>query len=184
VIVESLLRPGYDQYSQYISELGVGQNAILQNVNFWVFGLLVVAFAVGIQRGLPNARSAVAKVGTGLLVLFGAMVFLAGLFPDSPFPYPGQIHIAVSVVAFGAIIWAQLFVWVRLRQESQEGVWGRFRNYSLASGLLSLAIFFAFGQLGTSFAGLVQRISLAVGWLWIEVMALKLFRVSGQLSNW
>src|SRR5947209_10217067 len=45
--VASLMRPGYDQLSQYGSELGTGSNAIIMNTNFVVTGLLIVAFSTG-----------------------------------------------------------------------------------------------------------------------------------------
>ena len=34
VIIESILRPGYSQSYNYVSDLGVGPFAIIQNINF------------------------------------------------------------------------------------------------------------------------------------------------------
>src|SRR6266516_2158292 len=44
VIVESVLRSGYSQIYNYISELGVGPYAIIQIASFIVFGLLLLVF--------------------------------------------------------------------------------------------------------------------------------------------
>jgi len=49
--VASLMRPGYDQLSQYGSELGSGPSAIIMNTNFVVTGLLIVAFSTSAQCG-------------------------------------------------------------------------------------------------------------------------------------
>ena len=54
VIVESFLRPGYSQFFNFVSDLGVGPLAILQNINFVVFGLLSFGLALGLRGGLPS----------------------------------------------------------------------------------------------------------------------------------
>src|ERR671910_75960 len=46
VAVESLLRQGYSQICNYVSELGVGSYAIIQNTNFIIFGLLSILFVL------------------------------------------------------------------------------------------------------------------------------------------
>lgn len=51
VIVESILRPGYSQTYNFVSDLGAGFNAIIQNINFVIFGLLSLGFALGLRGG-------------------------------------------------------------------------------------------------------------------------------------
>lgn len=91
VIVEGLLVRGYSQVSQPISDLGAyvlyGSYALLQNLNFWVFSLLVVTFAIGLKHELPSSRAI-----TTSMAVFGAMIFLAGVFPDEPSPWPAGAH--------------------------------------------------------------------------------------------
>ncbi|MGZ7160986.1 MAG: DUF998 domain-containing protein, partial [Methanobacterium sp.] len=53
VIVESLFRPGYSQIFNDVSDLGLGQYSIIQNINFIVFGLLSLGFAIGLGANLP-----------------------------------------------------------------------------------------------------------------------------------
>ncbi len=186
VIIESLLQPGYSQVSQYISDLGAytlyGPLAILQNLNFWVFGILVVAFALGgLRHTLPASRAV-----TTSLVFFGVMGFLAGVFPDQPSPWPGAVHGLVSIVAFFSVILCQFFVWRQLRRTStrEERGWGRYRAFSLTSGLLSLVLVVLAVILphdisfGLGYFGVLQRLFLAVPLSWIEVMALRVFQLS------
>ncbi len=184
VIIEGFLEPGYSQVSQYISDLGAyalyGSYAILQNLNFWIFGILVVVFSFGLKRSLPGTRA------TNLLVLFGIMVFLGGVFPDSPSPFPGYIHDTAAVAGFISIVLCQFVVWRRLRHNTpeEEKVWGGYRSYSLASGLLSLVLFIYSSFIlpfDSPITGLVQRVFVAVPFLWIEVMAIRLLRPSGLL---
>lgn len=180
--VESLLRPGYSQISDFISDLGsanrVGPNAILQDVNFVVFGLLSVCFALALRSGLPNPRGKASKIGTAFVVLFGLSVVLAGIFPDSPSPYPADEHSAVSLIAFFSIIAAQLSIWRALSKAGNQS-WDTYRRYSLTSGILSILFlvvaFFTIGQFPT-YKGATQRVFIAVLWIWIEVTSVKLYR--------
>ena len=56
VIVGSLLRPDYSQIYNFVSDLGVGQYAIIQNVNFVIFGLLSIGLALGLRGSLPSPQ--------------------------------------------------------------------------------------------------------------------------------
>src|SRR5947199_9686379 len=46
--IASLLRPGYDQLTQYGSEFGTGGNSLIMNTNLTVTGLLIESFSVGL----------------------------------------------------------------------------------------------------------------------------------------
>jgi len=182
VLVEGYMVAGYSQISQPISDLGAyalyGANATIQNLNFWIFGILVVVFAFGLGRGLPRSRVLFAS-----LVLFGVMVFLAGMFPDQPFPLPGAAHALVSGVAFISIILCQLLLWRRLRNAAaeEEKAWGRYRTYSLLSGLLSVVLlvyFIIIVPLSSPIFGVGQRIFIGTEWLWIELVAVRLLQTA------
>ena len=56
VIVESLLRPGYSQYYNFVSDLGVGHLAILQNINFIIFGILTIGLALVLEKDYPSHK--------------------------------------------------------------------------------------------------------------------------------
>ncbi len=184
VVAEGFLVPGYSQVSQPMSDLGAyslyGSYALLQNINFWAFGVLVLTFATGLGLALPRSGGA-----TSTLVLFALLVVAAGLFPDQPNPYPGGLHAAISISAFILVILSQFFMWRRLRRSTGEekATWGRFGIYSLVSGILSIILLFVFGSAqGSPLYGVAQRVFVAVPWLWIEVMAIALYR-SSQRRN-
>ena len=80
---ESLLRPGYSQYYNFVSDLGVGHLAVLQNINFIVFGILTILFAIGLRNGLPTPQGKALKTGIWFVILFALGVLLAGIFPES-----------------------------------------------------------------------------------------------------
>src|SRR5579862_7775230 len=58
-LIEGATRPGYDALQQAMSALSLGPGGWAQQVNFVVFGVLVLASAVGWRRALRGGRGAV-----------------------------------------------------------------------------------------------------------------------------
>lgn len=182
VIVEGYLVSGYNQMLQQVSDLGAyslyGSYALVQNVNFWVFGILVVAFAIGFGRELLASRVITVSLG-----FFGVMFFLLGFFPDEPTPWPAAAHFLIAWAGGISILFSQFFAWRRLRRPVAEGgvdwaKYGRFSLVCLVLAIISFIIFAIFGQPGSSITGLLQRVFLGFLWLWIEVMGLRLFQLA------
>ncbi len=177
VIVESLLRPGYSQYYNFVSDLGVGHLAILQNINFIIFGILTIGLALGLRKGLPLPQGRALKLGVWFVILFALGVLLAGIFPESFLQ--ANPHNIVSATAFVAVIVAQLLMWQGLKNKDST-VWGRYSSYSLISGLLTvvLVILLKIAILYDIYPGLIQRAFLLVAWIWIGVTGLQLYKLS------
>jgi len=177
VIVESILRPGYSQYYNFVSDLGVGHLAILQNINFVVFGILTTGLAFGLRNGLPTPQGRALKTGVWFVIIFALGVLLAGLLPESFLS--ANPHNIVSATAFVAIIAAQLLIWQGLKNRD-DIVWGRYATYSLISGILSLilVILLKIAILYGFYPGLTQRVFLIVSWLWVGVTGIKLYRLT------
>ena len=177
VVIESLLRPGYSQYYNFVSDLGVGHLSILQNINFIVFGILTIGLSIGLRNGLPKPMGKSLKAGVWFVILFAIGVLLAGVFPES---YLGaNPHNIVSATAFVAIIAAQLLIWKGLKN-NDSNMWGRYATYSLISGLLSLilVILLKVAMLYGIYPGLSQRAFLIVSWIWIGVTGIKLYTLT------
>jgi len=80
VIIESLLRPGYSQITTEISDLGVGNYAILQNMNFIILGILSILFALGLESAISGASGRKGRATRNIIVVFGLGLILAGIF--------------------------------------------------------------------------------------------------------
>jgi len=182
--VASLMRPGYDQVTQYGSELGTGPNSIIMNTNFVGTGLLITAFAVGLFKNIQGGRWT--QMGSILLLVFGAGEVAGGLFPCDPgCPIAAQsitqlAHNIDAVIAFSAIALAPFLISLGLNRDDH---WKSYRSYSLITGLLAVGLLLVFatsvyGYFGD--VGLFQRLFLAVPFLWIEIVATKLLRDSGR----
>jgi hypothetical membrane protein len=182
VVVEGALVTGYNHMTQQVSDLGAyvlyGSYALIQNLNFCVFGILVVAFAIGLRQELSASR-----VMTTSLALCGALFFLVGFFPDEPTPWPAAAHYLLAQLSGLSIFVSEFFAWRRLRRPvANEGdSWRRYGTFSLASLVLAIISFFVFaifGQPGSPVTGLLQRVMGFFVLLWIEVMALRLLQMT------
>jgi hypothetical membrane protein len=175
IIVEGLLRPGYSQVSQAMSELGQNgtPNATLQDANFVIDGILLIALAVGLHKGINQGAGS--RIGPALMAVFGSANILVGTL----FPLPSPFHMPVGVIGFVAMIIAIFAFSRRARRDNQ---WHGYGSYSLATGVLSVAIFVFIILTGqgilAAWFGLLQRIFAAPLLLWIGVMSMRL-----QVSN-
>ena len=175
VLIASILRPGYSQTQNFVSDLGVGPYSFIQNLNFILFGLLSLGLALGLRGGLPAHRKNSIKAGVYLVLLFGLLVMLAGVFPED---YLSQIpHNLVSALAFLSIIAAQFLVWKGLKN-GDTARWGWYRTYCLVSGILSILLLLALRvavSTDSDYQGAVQRLFLAVPWIWIGASGVQLY---------
>jgi hypothetical protein len=180
LLSEGARRPGYAPTYHTGSALSLGDRGWIQVANFVVFGVGMLAFAIGVYRTLDTA------VGALLLAIFGLAMVAAGVFVMDPMRgYPpgtppgtparltwhARIHEGTGPVGFLAIFGACLAVAARL-----DGPWRMYSVLTAAAGLLLL--------LGTGIAwrtdaartGLIQRALVVVYCGWIATLGVHLVR--------
>jgi hypothetical protein len=155
-------------------------------VNFFVAGLSIFACAVALRITLRSSGRAVA--GPLMLGIAGIGLFCAGFFTSDPiYGYPesaplalaqftarGHLHDSVSIFGFIGIPVAA-FVLSRRFFKTGRVAWA---VYSLLSGVGMLAAFALAGVGFKEMAGLVgvagvfQRLSIAIGFVWVAFMAM------------
>jgi len=185
-LVEEATRPGYSWWRNYVSSLATGEGGWVQIANFLVWGALAIAFAVGVIR--------VGMVAPGILLfLYGAGLLVAGVFVTDPsLGYPpgapaehtahGAIHGLAGLAVFTLnAVTAFVATWHFARHARARG-WA---VYSAVTGILIVVLFIAattvsvqdeLGVLPNGPTGLIQRISILVGWTWIAAFAYRLRR--------
>jgi len=186
VVIVSYLRPGYNHMSQAISELGeVGApNAIVQDVNFVLVGLLIIAFSFGLHRGIGEGRGS--KVGPALIIIFGAVASVGGgLFRCDPGcvfeSFVGVMHNLLGLTGFVAMILGTIIISRRLKKDS---LWQSYSSYSIITGILAiifLILFIMASNVFPEWRGLFQRLFVGVIFLWIEIMAIRLLLITNKL---
>lgn len=166
-IVLGELALNYKPMEGTISSLEFTSVGFAQQVNFIVFGLLLIGFAFALRAELPSGRSA------RLIPLFqfvsGLAVFGDGLFIHDPF------HLTCDLIAFiSALIVLLLFAWRFWPQRR----WRAWAYYTIATALLMVAFLTAFGlnkhpgQPG----GLMEKLATVTRSLWSMLLTITLFR--------
>ena len=186
VLAQALLRPGFDLTRDDASLLSNGAFGWIQVVNFVVSGLMVIACALGVRRGLAAGRGA--TWGPILLGLFGAGLIAAGIFVADPmngFPagapsgHPatitvhGALHIVSAGIGFIGLIAACFVLARRLSGDGSR----RLAIASRATGVIFLAGFVAVAS-GSSSPAVVAAFwfALLVAWTWLAALAVHLYR--------
>jgi len=176
------LSPGYSPLRQPISDLGaVGPARWIQNINFVLSGLLLLAFVFGFFWQMrPVIPKTWLRLSTLCLVLTGAGLTIVGFFPTDIPGFPpsslhGLVHDILFFVIFGALLIALFVIGWRLRQNP---AWRRDGWYATITGLGMIALFVVLvimtqRQLG----GLFQRIFEIEAFAWYVVMGWRLFTI-------
>jgi hypothetical membrane protein len=182
-LIQSLLHPDYSHVALPISALAAWPGGWVQNVNFVVFGLLMIAYAIGLHLGVRPSRAGV--IGPALLVLSGVGLMIAGFFPwrdvDGDFIVPVG-HLLGALLSF---LGAGTGLIVISRRMTGDPRWRSLATYALASGIAIVILFVATFALVIppdaplhGWGGLVQRVTIAVWFPCLIVLALRLLRVA------
>lgn len=192
-LIEGAARPGYNAWRHFVSSLSQGEQGWMQIANFIVCGALVIGFAVGLRWVLRPGKGA--TWGPILLGIFGLCLIGAGVFVTDPLlGYPpgapetltpqGKIHMLISLIAFAALIAA---CFVLARRFAGDPGWRGWAYYSIVTGILVL-VFFIGADVAASPdpnapSGLIQRLSITTGWVWISLIAVRLMRKEPPVSR-
>jgi hypothetical membrane protein len=186
VTITSLTRPGYSQIRDPISDLGNGPRAWIQNVNFAVFGLLLLCFAVGFHRSLRSVIGRKTLITCTALLVLSAVGFLAAAYfrvPDADAPAAvrvrqGMLHGMSFMLIFLPLIAALFLAGSQmLRGRAWRGVgW-----YSLVTGavailLIVLTIRFADPDSSVPIGGILTRLLVIQTFAWHAVVGWRLAR--------
>lgn len=184
-LIQAFVRDGFDLMRHPLSVLANGPGGWVQTANFALTGLMVVAAAVGFRRVLgPNARAV-----SWFLGAFGASMIAAAVFPADPvdgFPigtpegYPtsisttGLIHFIAGALGFLSLA-VSCFVGARAMSRRNVPTLARL---SFIAGVAVVAGFFSGPFLSVSVGTLGIWFSVLVGWAWLAVLSLHLYRVA------
>ena len=201
LLIEGATRPGYNAWQTQGSYLALSNQGWEQIANFLMFGSLCIAFAIGLRRIWRTGRASV--WGPRLVGLFGLGLVIAGVcvadpgdgYPPgapinaTPHTWHGWVHGINGLLLFNVVLPAACFVLARrFATEPQNRPWA---TYSWMTGALILVISIA-GTIGLPFAyqagfpvvdGLIQRVVIFIGWAWMSLTALHLWRESRKARS-
>jgi hypothetical protein len=166
-------------------------------LNLLVFGGFMTGFSFGLRRAIRTGRGAV--WGPILSGLIGLAAIAAGLFVIDPnLGYPpgstpaqswhGTVHDLSGAVLFGSLT-ALCFVFARRFAGNRQTFWAA---YAAASGSLVLLSFLACsvmvalkfsGAVTLHYSGLLERIAMMTGCVWIAAFSLRLLSLPNEGRN-
>ena len=190
-LVAGAARPDYNSWQTTISTLSLGPQGWIQIVNFCLFGLFTLCFAVGLRR--VSSTGPGSRWGPILLCIVGLGLITAGPFVTDPIlGYPpglsndaqtslhGTIHNTASLIVFMALPAACFVMGWRF---ARDRAWRGWALYSVATGVVILvfvAWFFASivasthaQASGTAPPGLLERLFTIIGCCWLSLLALR-----------
>lgn len=178
------LRPGFDHVTYTISELyEVGApNAVTLMVLFTAYHALVIPLALGVHLALPPSRHG--WLGPALLGAAGVLGIPLGAWARcdpgcfGATTFRGQMHAVLVLLTVPLIYGAMLAIWRRLRLR-QHPAWRGHARYTLVTAIVGLA--FGLGMtpfVRGPYAGLLERVSVAIMLQWYVVMGLTIMRVA------
>ena len=194
LLIEGATRPGYSAWQTDGSYLALSNQGWEQIANFLVCGLLCIAFAVGLRRLWRTGRASVwgplliGLFGLGLLIVGVCVTDPGGGYPPgapingSPSTWHGWIHGITGGLIFNVVLPAACFVLSRrFAADPQHRRWA---TYSWLTGALILIISIPSTiilpiaeRAGFPVVdGLFQRVEITLGWAWIALTALHLWR--------
>jgi len=185
-VVQGLSREGFDFGRHSLSLLANGALGWVHVTTLILTGLMTVAAAVGVRRGLRGGRAA--SWGGGLLAGYGVALVLGGVFVADPmdgFPVgtpagapvktttSGLLHLAAGGLGFVCLIGATAVLSRRFARESRRAwAWA-----SAAAGVVVLAGFGGVASGSTSAPAVVGLwIGVVTGWAWVAAVSVHLYR--------
>jgi hypothetical membrane protein len=193
LLVEGAVRRDYRPLHDTISELSLGPRGWIQTANFLIFGILFIIFARGAKANVRDSRAA--RLGGTLLSAIGVGVLGCGLFRAEPWPPSsmsptGLLHLVCAMVLVFALLPVATAVMTRAFAAD-----ARWRSLAPATGLTSgvtlallvggLALMSPPGQpsrIGNEYAGLIERMDVAVFLAWQIAVARRLIAIHAGVN--
>ena len=180
LIIIGYYHPNYNHIIQYMSELGAvnAPYANIKNTGLSIIGILIIFFSFGMYIELNDKKTKATILGSSLVFISGVSFLLLGFFPCDPdcinFTTIGTIHGYLAITAQFPLIIAPYFLLSNLKLNKK---WHDLYYYSIISiilGVTSFAIYKSYFFEG--YVGLLQRISFGIPILWVEIIAIKIFK--------
>ncbi len=180
----SLKHPGYDHLRNFISELGAtgAPGAPIMNfAGFLLYGVLIIAFALAVHRGI---RADVGGwLGPTVLALYGLAyvgVALAPCDPGCQATTPSLHHRMHVLLGDFIVLSAVLGPFTLYPRLTKDPAW---RSVAVATLVLPGTAWLILELSGVGLSGaLRQRLWLLLVFVWMEVMAVRLIRLGARVS--
>jgi hypothetical protein len=182
VLALHFLRPDYNPIRRLVSEYAVGPYAFLMTSAFFGLSWGSLALVIGLSQAV--SRTWRSWLGLFFLGTWAVGITIAGIFPagsKNAFT-SASIHELASILSFFSLVIAALLLSWYFKQDEK---WSSFHRPALIlSGLMLLALIGFFWFVNTAYAGLSQRIFIAMVLMWLLLTASRLrYVATGSLQS-
>ena len=184
-LIQGQLRDAYSPLKFPISSLSIGHLGWVQRINFWASGSLIFLFAIGFRLATPLLKS---SLWTSILIgAVGLGLVGAGCFSSDPiygYPMSEPLRIAQFTITGHLHDFCSIFVFVclpitcfKMRNRFKEFNNKKWSTYTLISviGMLTAFVLAAIGfkqvPVFVDFAGVFQRLSIILGFIWLTSLS-------------
>lgn len=179
VVIQGELHPRYSHVAMPISALAALPMGWMQNLTFAVAGVLVIALVTALHRSVRQTQRR--DAGHVLLLIGGAALAMNAVFPwrvVDGVPTEPTTHAASAITTFLATALGMMVVSRRMTTDER---WRGLAGYTRWSGALVLILFLVLGFFAIEdsaplhrWTGLIQRVLVAVWFVWMIVVALRI----------
>ena len=174
---------GYSAFRSDISLLALGPSGWVQTADFVVFGLLIIAFQGGVQRTVAPGR--VWGAINIIALACGLALVAIAVFPTDrvgTWTFGGAVHLGV-VTALAVLL--PLSCVAMAVEVKPNRAWRGYAVFSVlvgtVTGLLTVTLLLVWSSLWHAshpWLGLYERIAFGLPGVWMEVIAIRLLRLS------
>lgn len=189
-LIEGATRADYNALRHPVSSLALGDFGWMQVANFIVAGLLMVVFSLGLWLALRPRRASI--WGPLLVAVWGIGLLGAGIFLTDPVSgYPpgtpdlllnptahGALHDQFSLIGFLALTVACFVFSYRFARQGERGwaLYSAVTGILFPVGIVLASAAFSQDQGLVTFGGLLQRVTVTIGWTWLTLLAIHLLK--------
>ncbi len=174
MVLAQSLQPGYNPLRDTISSMVWGSYGWLQTINFFIFGVLMIALVRKFITGMD--KSVMPRFGGILLYLVGLGFIILAIFPTQS---PGGVK-TLQAVIHGITVYFITFLFPAacflvapaLRKGRYPGFIFPYTiiTGSLGLGLIVLGVFLKI--IGAYWFGMLERVLLLNGFIWLEIVGI------------
>jgi hypothetical membrane protein len=181
LLIVGFFHPNYNHITQFMSELGALQapNAIIMNVfGLGLLGLNLIVFAYALHKALNHGNGS--KVGPILVAITGIFLILVAVFPCDVgcvnTSFSGEIHNISGTLPAITIVIALFALNARMKKDP---TWKKYSTFTVGiTAVTALAVLLYIWGAPDQIVGLVQRAVIGFPLFWMEIVAIKLFKMS------
>jgi uncharacterized protein DUF998 len=185
LVIGNILDPSYSQVGKTVSELiEIGApNRDLLNGIFVLYNLFLIPFAEGLYKSLTKGSQGklllLSLLSIGILGIVWTLFFPLDANGGST-TFTGAMHLIIGIPVVFATLLTELSFWRAVRNDSRWQGYGRLSVViffvNILAGLATVAL------VSSDIRGLLERFSSASFLLWVEVVAMRLYKIPPRTS--